>query len=105
MQTLMRPAWFSLANLSGLSLAAAGWLSTTCCVSMHCAVYCVQVAEEVESQLQKYKAAVDEINAKTGGDHDADSNGEHSAVLLPGVGLQLLWQGMPAHCKTPEHQV
>lgn len=35
-----------------------------------------QVAEEVESQLQKYKAAVDEINAKTGGEHDTDTNGE-----------------------------
>jgi hypothetical protein len=39
-------------------------------------LYCVQVAEEVEAQLQKYKAAVDEINAKTGGDADADSNGD-----------------------------
>jgi len=37
-----------------------------------------QVAEEVESQLQKYKAAVDEINANTGGDHGPDSNGQYT---------------------------
>eukprot|EP00775_Hariotina_reticulata_P012398 gene12398-12533_t len=42
-----------------------------------------KVAEEVESQLQKYKAAVDEINAKTGGDPNA-SNGvmvDHEELL------------------------
>lgn len=32
------------------------------------AVCMVQVAEEVEGQLQKYKTAVDEINSKTAGD-------------------------------------
>ncbi|KAF8065561.1 SLY1 [Scenedesmus sp. PABB004] len=40
-----------------------------------------KVAEEVESQLQKYKAAVDEINAKTAG-HDADGvQPDHEELL------------------------
>ena len=44
-----------------------------------------QVAEEVEAQLQKYKAAVDEINAKTGdGDAAAGPDGvvvDHEELL------------------------
>lgn len=43
----------------------------------------LQVAEEVETQLQKYKAAVDEINAKTGGDH-ADGESVRGCDEAPG---------------------
>jgi hypothetical protein len=60
-----------------------------------------QVAEEVESQLQKYKAAVDEINAKTGGEHDNDTNGEaegegdEPAMVSAGSGgdVGVWWRG------------
>jgi hypothetical protein len=55
-----------------------------------------QVAEEIETQLQKYKAAVDEINAKTGGDH-GDSNGARArrwlcCVRLLGCARPGAWQ-------------
>jgi hypothetical protein len=41
----------------------------------------VQVAEEVESQLQKYKAAVDEINSKTAGAGGDDALLDHEELL------------------------
>jgi hypothetical protein len=42
---------------------------------------CPQVAEEVESQLQKYKAAVDEINSKTAGAGGDDALMDHEELL------------------------
>lgn len=51
-----------------------------CCTARYCVL---QVAEEVESQLQKYKAAVDEINSKTAGT-SADADGvilDHDELL------------------------
>lgn len=45
---------------------------------------CTQVAEEVETQLQRYKSAVDEINAKTAGSGGADGEGaviDHEELL------------------------
>ena len=51
--------------------------------SSHLSLQLLQVAEEVESQLQKYKAAVDEINSKTAG-NGADKDGvllDHDELL------------------------
>ena len=60
-----------------------------------------QVAEEVESQLQKYKAAVDEINSKTGGDHDGDTNGEPGGSVHPGDAWTMTCMQMVAYLQHP----